>query len=137
METAMQRRRAWQESVGEAPPRWAVTMVKICVIGLLALPVLTMVLLFILGAFGYQGALGSIPIAASAVLWISMFVGAQFLITHYPPVPRAHELARRVPRRSATPQERDRPGNSPAAPELSPVASAGLAEGSARGERRV
>jgi len=73
----------------ESPPQWAVVTVKCCVIGILALPLATPLLLAASTAlgpgldpfrhFGFFAAVG---------IWLAMFGCAQVLTTTYPPVRR-------------------------------------------------
>ena len=72
-----------------APPPWAVLAVKCCVVGLLALP--PAMPLLTAGSFVLGPLAESFRRAAfftSAVVWVAMFVLAQYFITVYPPVPR-------------------------------------------------
>ena len=73
----------------QAPPPWAVLLVKCCAVGLLALP--PAMPLLTVGSFALGPRAESfrrVAFFASIGVWVAMFVLAQYLITVYPPVPR-------------------------------------------------
>ena len=73
---------------GDVPPRWAVWVVKACVIGLLLLPVLS-----IAWAVAYRPTessdLGPVALGLVITLAVGMGCSAAFLTAAYPPVPQA------------------------------------------------
>jgi hypothetical protein len=73
----------------DAPPRWAVTTVKCCVVGILALPATTLLWLTA-ASFWPEEAQRVAPLAfaASILLGLLMASCASILTDIYPPVPR-------------------------------------------------
>lgn len=72
-------------TVADAPPAWAVLVVKCCVIGMLLLPVATL-----LWAVVYTPTEdvdhGPLAFIGSIMLGLGMFVTAAYLTTSFPPV---------------------------------------------------
>jgi hypothetical protein len=70
----------------EAPPHWAVVTVKCCIVGILLLPVTTLLWMLV-----YQPTeeadLGPIAFVVTIGLGLVMYAGAAFLTGTYPPVP--------------------------------------------------
>jgi hypothetical protein len=78
-------------SIRTEPPHWAILAVKICVVGILLLPLATPPVLFAASAFLGPQAGESLRMVGSMVailLWLAMLAGAQTLTSHFPPVPR-------------------------------------------------
>ncbi len=78
-------------SIRTEPPHWVVLAVKICVVGILLLPLGTPPVLFAASAFVGPQAGESLRMVGSMVailLWLAMLAGAQILTAHFPPVPR-------------------------------------------------
>ncbi len=72
----------------EAPPHWAVAAVKASVIGILALPVLSLLWLFVSPLVTSQAAvLAPIAFGTSIGLGVTLFGVITFLTGAYPPVP--------------------------------------------------
>ena len=73
------------QTAADAPPRWAVVVVKICAIGILLLPLSTM-LWFLL--YSPRGSVDYRPLAflASVGLGFGMWVTGTFIVSTYPPV---------------------------------------------------
>jgi ABC-type transport system involved in cytochrome c biogenesis permease component len=71
-----------------APPPWAVLLVKGCVVGILTFPVAVPLLLVGSAALGAAESFRRAAFFASWGVWLAMFVLAQYLTTVYPPVPR-------------------------------------------------
>jgi hypothetical protein len=71
-----------------APPPWAVLSVKCCVVGILTLPLAVPLLLAGSAAFGVAESVRRAAFFAALIVWVAMFVLAEYLITVYPPVPR-------------------------------------------------
>jgi hypothetical protein len=78
-------------SIRTEPPYWAILAVKICVVGMLVMPLATPPVLFAGSALlGPQGgeALRMVGSMAAILLWLAMLAIAQILTSHFPPVPR-------------------------------------------------
>jgi hypothetical protein len=72
-----------------APPHWAVVLVKCCVVGILLLPLATM--MWVLTYRPAEGNdLGPIAFMVTAALGIAMATCATWVTRRYPPVPTAH-----------------------------------------------
>ena len=70
-----------------APPAWAVRAVKVCVTGILVLPLGTPVLLTASSIFGEAADPFRFPaFVVSVVLWAAMLVSAMWITSTYPPV---------------------------------------------------
>jgi hypothetical protein len=89
MEYANGGRRLGQAALREAPPHWAVVAVKICVAGILLMPLGVPVLMTAASPFLGSHAEGFRMVASgvSIALWLAMLACAEFLTTHFPPVP--------------------------------------------------
>lgn len=78
-------------SIRTGPPHWAVLAVKICVVGILLLPVATPPVLFassaLLGAQEGES-LRMFGSMVAVLLWLAMLSVAQTLTSHFPPVQR-------------------------------------------------
>lgn len=74
----------------DSPPHWAEVAVKVCVAGILLLPVGMPLLMVASSVLGPQGdILRPIAFVSSVVLWVLLVLFAQVLTSHYPPVRRA------------------------------------------------
>jgi hypothetical protein len=72
-----------------APPHWAVVTVKLCVAGILLLPLATPLLLTASSALGDRADPFRFPaFVVSVVLWLALLTCAEIVTGHYPPVPR-------------------------------------------------
>jgi hypothetical protein len=74
-----------------APPPWAILAVKICVVGILLLPLSTPPVLFAASSLLGPKEGETLRMVGSMVaigLWLAMLACAQFLTAHFPPVPR-------------------------------------------------
>ena len=89
MEYANGSRSLGRVALREAPPHWAVVAVKICVAGILLMPLGVPVLMTAASPFLGSHAEGfrMVAFGVSIALWLSMLVCAEFLTTHFPPVP--------------------------------------------------
>jgi hypothetical protein len=73
----------------EAPPLWTVRTVKCCVLGILGLPLAVPLLLAASSALGPSAdPWRRIGFFLAVGVWVALFVGAQYLTTVFPPVPR-------------------------------------------------
>jgi hypothetical protein len=72
-----------------APPPWAVRTVKWCVVGILGLPLAVPLLLAASAALGPAAdRWRQLGFFAAVGIWVALFIGAQWLTTVFPPVPR-------------------------------------------------
>ena len=90
MEHANRGRRLGQAELRVAPPHWAVVAVKVCVAGILLMPLGVPVLMTTASPFLGTHAEGfrMVTFGVSIGLWLVMLAFAEFLTTHFPPVPR-------------------------------------------------
>ncbi len=92
MERVIEGQRLWLAPLAKAPPRWAVVVVKICVIGILLLP-LASVLWVLLYKPTEASDLGPFAFMVIVGLGVGMFSTAAFLTSTYPRVPVAKKHA--------------------------------------------
>lgn len=92
MERVIEGQRLWLAPLAKAPPHWAVVVVKICVIGILLLPAVSLI-----WAVLYQPSetrdLGPFAFLVIIGLGVGMFSTAAFLTSTYPRVPVAKKRA--------------------------------------------
>ena len=92
MERVIEGQRLWLAPLAKSPPRWAVVVVKACVIGILSLPLISL-----LWAVLYKPTdasdLGPFAFIVIVGLGIGMFSTAAFLTSTYPRVPVAKKRA--------------------------------------------
>jgi len=86
MERAIEGQRLWLAPLQKAPPHWAVVVVKACVVGILLLP-LTTLLWVLLYQPTETSDLGPIAFMVVVGLGAAMFSCAAFLTSTYPRVP--------------------------------------------------
>jgi hypothetical protein len=74
----------------DVPPRWAVVAVKVCVVGMLLMPLcippVALAANALLGAQAENFRMAAC--LASVAIWATMVACARILTSHYPPVPR-------------------------------------------------
>ncbi len=86
MERVIEGQRLWLAPLAKAPPHWAVVVVKICVIGILLLP-LTTLLWVLLYRPTETSDLGPLAFMVIVGLGVGFFSTAAFLTSTYPRVP--------------------------------------------------
>jgi hypothetical protein len=89
MSRALEAWRSWPDRTHAAPPHWAVVVVKLCVAGMLLLPVTTA--MWLVASALWPDRTGEIAPAAFGVtvaLAVAMFAGVTWLTGYYPPVRR-------------------------------------------------
>ncbi len=87
MERVMEARRLWLAPLEKAPPRWAVLVVEVCVIGILLLP-LASFLWVLLYRPTETSDLSPIAFLVAGATGVTMFCCASILTSVYPRVPR-------------------------------------------------
>jgi hypothetical protein len=75
-------------TISAAPPHWAVVAVKCCVVGILLLPVSTLLWLLMYKPTE-EGDLGPIAFMVSVGLGLVLYCCAALITSTYPPVPAA------------------------------------------------
>ena len=92
MERVIEGRHLWLAPLAKAPPHWAVVVVKACVIGILLLPVASLLWVVLYHPTETRD-LGPVAFVAIMLLGVGMFSTAAFLTSTYPRVPVAKKRA--------------------------------------------
>lgn len=94
---AVMYRRHGVQAAADVPPHWAVVVVKICVIGILLLPITTLLCLRLLFGPTVEPDFRPLALVVGTIgLWIGMYVTAMAITTTYPPVRRDVRREREV-----------------------------------------